>query len=128
MPGVTMQAPPLARGPLAPPPYPPADPQLRSYLGHHIQRRIIAAPVTLVMSVGSILLCWMPPLGLLFGLVVVIMYGFQVRLADYYVAYFQPSDYPDRGLLRLGRILAVIGICLSVVGGVVWLVALLGGR
>ncbi|WP_152365764.1 hypothetical protein [Microlunatus speluncae] len=118
-PGVITLPPPLARGPHAPPPVPPADPWMREYLRGHVVR-MISASGTMAMGIIAAVIFWLPLIGLLFGLGVVIMHRYQLRLIDYYAAYFQPAGYPDRGTLQVGYVFGWIAVGLSALSSLGW--------
>ncbi|MFC7621150.1 hypothetical protein [Microlunatus sp. GCM10028923] len=120
-PGMPVPPPPFfARGPGAPPPVPPADPWVREIFRRQVIR-IIGASAGVALAVIGIVLLWMPVIGLMISLPVVIMHRIQIQLRDYYAAYFVPQGFPEQGALHVGYVLGLVGVVLSGLANIGWL-------
>ncbi|NYE74416.1 hypothetical protein [Microlunatus parietis] len=124
-PGTPVPPPPFARGPGAPPPVPPADPWTREIFRTQIVR-LIGAASGVALAVFAIVTFWIPVVGLVISLTIVILRRYQIRLRDYYAAYFLPYEYPEQGALDVGYVLGLVGVGLSGLASAGWLIIFFG--
>lgn len=113
-----------------PPRFPPLDASATTQaLLHAWVRRLISADRAMILAVGSILLCWAFPVSTMMCIGVLAMRRRQLRLIDWYAAYF-PGGYPNRRMLDVAWVLALVGLALSAGGWVLmisWIASALLG-
>ncbi|MFC7626093.1 hypothetical protein [Microlunatus sp. GCM10028923] len=99
-----------------PPRYPPLDASTTTQaLLHAWVRSLISADRVMIMAVLAVALCWAFPISTVAGIAVVVLRPRQLRLIDWYAAYF-PGGFPGRRMLDVAWALAVVGLSLSSVG------------